>query len=97
MQSILHVLKVNEARAGTSAKTNKPWRMQDAECVLMNDDGTVGQVGVLQVPRDLIDKVQPGMYLGSFALRASLTDRRIEAILTALSPYAANTVTKKAA
>lgn len=86
MQSILRILKVNEARTGT--KDGRTWEMQDAECLLLKDTGEVDQVGVLQLPKDLRGKVTPGDYLGSFALRPNMASRKIEAVLTGLQPYA---------
>lgn len=86
MQSLIQIIKVNDVRSGVSRTTGNKYEMQDAECILLNDDGTPSQVGVLMVPKDLTGKVQPGTYLGSFGLRASMKDRRIEAVLTALNP-----------
>lgn len=86
MQSIIQILKLNEARSGE--KNGRRWEMQDAECLLLNEDGTVNQVGVLMLPKDLMGKVQPGTYMGTFALRADTSregQRRINAILTGLN------------
>lgn len=85
MQSILQIIKVNEKRSG--AKDGRPWEMQDAECILLNDDGSPSSVGVLMLPKVLRGDCKPGVYLGSFALQASLRDRRIEAVLVGLQPY----------
>lgn len=86
MQSIIQIIKVNDTKSGV--KDGRPWEIQDAECILLNDDGTPSQVGVLSLPKDLRGQVKPGTYLGSFALRADLRSRRIEAVLTGLQPYA---------
>jgi hypothetical protein len=86
MQSILRILKINEARSGN--KDGRPWEMQDAECLLLKDTGEVDQVGVLMLPKELRNKVQPGDYLGTFALRPNMASRRIEAQLVGLTPYA---------
>lgn len=88
MQSIIRILKLNEARKGVSQKTGKPYEMQDAECLLLKDTGEVDQVGVLQIPRDLMGKVTEGDFIGSFVLRPNLQTRRIEAQLVGLQPYA---------
>lgn len=91
MHSILQILKVNEARAGS--KEGRPWQMQDAECLLLKETGEVDQVGVLMLPKDLQSapgqppKVQPGVYLGAFVLRPNMASRRIEAQLTGLQTY----------
>lgn len=96
MQSILQILKLNEVREGVSQKNGKPYRMQDAECLILKDTGEVDQVGVLQIPRDLLGTVNPGVYLGSFALRPNMASRRIEAQLTGLQPYNVKTTPVKA-
>ncbi len=96
MQSILQILKLNEVREGVSQKNGKPYRMQDAECLILNETGEVDQVGVLQIPRHLLGTVTPGVYLGSFALRPNMASRRIEAQLTGLQPYTVKTTPVKA-
>lgn len=84
MQAIVQVIKVNEARSGS--KDGRAWEMQDAECILLDEQGNPDQVGVLMVPKDLRNNIKPGQYTGSFSLVASLRDRRIEARLTNLVP-----------
>lgn len=91
MQSIIQILKLNDVREGVSQKNGKPYRMQDAECLILKETGEVDQVGVLQIPRDLLGTVTPGVYLGSFALRPNMASRRIEAQLTGLRPYTVKT------
>lgn len=86
MQSILRILKVNDARSGV--KDGRTWEMQDAECLLLKDTGEVDQVGVLMVPKELRGTVTPGDYLGTFSLRPNMASRRIEAVLVGLTPYA---------
>ena len=94
MQSIIQILKLNDPKTGVSRKTGNPYDMQDAECLLLNDDGSVDQVGVLQVPKTLREKVKPGVFTATFALHANFASRRIEAVLTGLveiPPAAART------
>ena len=88
MQSKIKILKINEVRSGV--KNGKEWSMQDAECILMNDDGSIGNVGVLQLPKSLMGDKLPkhGDYTASFALHAGF-DRKINAVLTALTPLGA--------
>lgn len=93
MQSIINILKVNDSRSGVSAKNGKPYTMQDAECLLMTADGKVDQVGVLQVPRDMIGKLVPGYYTCTFGLQANLASRRIEAVATNFTPFDPKTLT----
>lgn len=86
MQAIIKIFKVNEARTGN--KEGRPWEMQDAECALLNEKFEVDQIGVLQLPKELRGPKAPlpGVYSGSFALRPDLRTRRIEAVLTGLTP-----------
>jgi hypothetical protein len=89
MQTILHILKLNAPRTGVSKTTGRPYDMQDAECVIYNDDGEPIEVGVLMIPDSLRETVSPGFFLGTFALRASHAKnggRAISAVLTGLQP-----------
>lgn len=87
LTSIIQILKVNEKRTGE--KNGRAWAMQDAECALLADTGELEQVGVLQLPKDMMGEAapKPGIYIGAFALRAGMQDRKIGAVLTALQPY----------
>lgn len=91
MQAIVQILKLNEPRSGV--KDGRPWEMQDAECLLLSEEGAVDQVGVLRVPKELRDKVKPGVFTGSFALRTD-RERRIVAVLTGLTPVPPKTAPK---
>jgi hypothetical protein len=84
--ALIQIIKTNDPRNGV--KDGRPWSMQDAECLLLNDDGTPATVGVLQLPKELMgDRApKPGVYTGAFALRSGMRDRRIEAVLTSLQP-----------
>lgn len=84
MQSIIQILKVNEPKSGV--KEGRPWEMQDAECALLDDDGSLHQVGVLSIPKALRGKVDRGIYTGTFALAADMRTRKIGAVLTNLTP-----------
>lgn len=88
MQSILEILLVT-VKEGIAAKTQKPYRIPEAHCVLRNDDGTPGAVGVLLVPKQLEEVAKPGLYTASFALQAGSFGEqqgRIMAVLTGLVP-----------
>jgi hypothetical protein len=88
MQALIQIIKVNDLRSGLSKTTGKPYSMQDAECLLLADDGSPKHVGVLTLPRNMTGESAPGAgtYTGTFALQSSLRDRRIEAVLTGLTP-----------
>lgn len=100
MYSIIQILKLNEPKTGISKKNGNAYDMQDAECLLLNDDGSIDQVGVLQVPKSLREKIAVGTFRASFAMQANFASRRIEAVLTDLvavpvkgsSPAAASSV-----
>lgn len=92
MQSIIQILKLNDPKKGISQKTGKPYDMQDAECLLLTDEGVISQVGVLQIPNSLRDKAAPGTFTATFGLNASYKDRRIEAVLTGLTPLPATAI-----
>lgn len=83
--SYIKVIKVNEVRKGIGAKSGKPYEMQDAECLLLDEHGTPSSVGVLMIPKDLTGKVLPGDYAASFTLGTDM-ERRIVARVVALHP-----------
>ncbi|KGH12948.1 hypothetical protein P608_09920 [Comamonas thiooxydans] len=59
--------------------------MQEAECILLDADGAVSQVGVLDVPKDMIGNIVPGTYTATFSLAAHYQTRKIESRLTNLT------------
>lgn len=69
MQSIIEILLVNE-KSGTSKKTNQPYKILEAHCVLRDESGKPGGVGVLTVPKALEDSARPGIYTAGFSLEA---------------------------
>lgn len=86
MQALIQILNVNEKRSGN--KDGRAWELQEAECVLLDENMAPKTVGVLSLPRHMRgdDAPKPGIYTGSFALQSSLRERRIEAVLTGLVP-----------
>jgi len=78
----VQILLVNDARSGN--KNGRDWKMQDAECILLDERGNPVSVGVLMIPKELMGKITPGIYTASFALRPNLQTRKIEASITAL-------------
>ncbi len=87
MNVFLEILKLNPIREGVGKQSGQPYRMQDAECMILDDKGEVDQVGVLMLSKDQVGVTEKGTYLGSFAMRANTSKdggRRIEAVLTGL-------------
>lgn len=82
--SVVQILKVNDSRSGIG-KNGKAWTMQEAECILLDGDGAVSQVGVLDVPKDMIGLITTGNYTATFSLAAHYQTRKIESRLTALT------------
>lgn len=88
MQTILEILVVT-VKSGNAKKTGQPYSISEAHCILKNDDGTPGAVGVLVVPKGLEAVAVRGSYTASFGLQAaSYGDQqgRIVAVLTGLTP-----------
>lgn len=83
MHAFIQIIKVNDAKSGE--KDGRKWELQDCECILLNDDGSPSQVGVLSLPKALRGQVKPGRYTGSFTLQPDLRTRRIEAVLVGLT------------
>ena len=52
---------------------------------MIDGDGQVASVGVLDVPKDMIGHLTPGNYTATFSLAAHYQTRKIESRLTALT------------
>lgn len=89
MQSTIQIFKLDEVKKGTSAKTGKPYEIHTAQAALIDASGQVDQVGVLDIPVDLRDKVKPGRYTGTFAMKTNFMNGRIESHLIGLTPVPA--------
>jgi len=90
MLSTVRILKINEVKSGTS-KAGRPYSMQDCECILLDEAGNVGVVGVLMLPRELNGKVAPGDYQVVFAPGVDMY-RRLTARVVSLAPVKASQV-----
>jgi hypothetical protein len=92
MQSILQILLVN-VKEGNAKKTGNPYKICEAHCVLRNDDGSAGAVGVLTIPKNLEEVAKPGIFTASFALEAPTygeNQGKVIAALKGLVPVAAD-------
>lgn len=69
MQTILEILIVN-TKEGTAKKTGNAYKISEAHCVLRDETGAAGAVGVLTVPKELEAVAKPGTYTATFALEA---------------------------
>jgi hypothetical protein len=90
--STVQVLKVNEQEGGISKKTGQPWTRDTAECMLLQDDGSIECVGRLSIPKAMVGTVGVGTFRASFALVVpTFGDQKgeITARLTGLVPVQA--------
>lgn len=83
MNALIQIIKVNDPKSGV--KDGRPWEMQDAECILLDDQGQPSQVGVLRIPKELRGKATVGVFTGTFTLRPDLKTRQIMAQLSGLT------------
>lgn len=84
--SLLQILVVNAARDIPSAMGGKPFTVQDAECVMVNEKGHPLKVGVLRISRGLQGLVKPGVFVASFELEPHYKTRILEAQVSSLQP-----------
>lgn len=69
----------------------RKYQVQEAECVMLNDDGSPQGVAVLRLADDMRGEKapKPGLFTAAFTLRANPKDRRLEARLAGLTPFEA--------
>lgn len=91
MQTILQILLIN-TKEGTAKKTGNAYKISEAHCVLRNEDGSAGAVGVLTIPKDLEAMAKPGVFTATFALEAPTygeNQGKVIAALKGLTPVPA--------
>lgn len=83
--SIIQIIKVGEVQDKTFE--GRSYQIQEAECILLNDDGTPESVGVLRLSDKMRGQNAPkvGTYTATFSLQPSPKDRKIGAVLTGLT------------
>ncbi len=88
MHSVLEILLVT-VKEGKAKKTGNDYKIYEAHCVLLKDDGTPGAVGVLNIPKALETVAKPGKFTAAFGLEASTfgdNAGKIIAVLSGLTP-----------
>ena len=83
--SKVQILLVNPVRELT-AKSGTKFSVQDAETVILDDTGAPIVVGPLGLPRELVGKVVPGVYDGTFQWERDYKTGRLVNNLLSLSP-----------
>lgn len=83
--SKVQILLVNPRRE-VPTKSGGVFQVQDAETVILDDLGAPVVVGPLSIPRDLIDKVVPGMYDAVFLWERDYKTGRLVSNLQSLTP-----------
>ncbi|WP_243720148.1 cellulose synthase [Burkholderia pseudomallei] len=75
------------ARSGISKRTNQPWEIHTAQCVLEQEssDGKQILVGTINLPNAMKDSA-PGDYLAEFALQQSM-EGKLEPRIVSLVPF----------
>jgi hypothetical protein len=88
MHSVLEILLIT-VKEGKAKRTGNDYKISEAHCVLLNDDGTPGAVGVLNIPKALDSVARPGKFTAAFGLEASTfgdNAGKIVAVLAGLVP-----------
>ena len=86
MQSIIQIFKLDEVKKGVSKKTGNPYEIHTAQAALIDENGQIDTVGVLDIPPSLRADCKPGIFAGQFAMKTNFQNGRIESVLTGLSP-----------
>ena len=84
MQAVIEILVVGPLL--DREFEGRKYQVQEAECVLRNDDGSPACVGVLRLWEALrgANAPKPGLYTGTFSLKPN-SKRIIEAVLVSLT------------
>ena len=91
VQSIIEILLINTKEGKSKKPPYNDYKISEAHCVLRNDDGTAGAVGVLTIPRELEASAAVGIFTAGFALDARTYGEdagKIVATLRSLIPVA---------
>lgn len=91
---LINIVAVN-VESGIAKKTQNPWTMHKAQCVITGPDGST-KIGELILPKALAD-TPPGKYLAEFQLAVSF-ERVVVPQIIALHAYSVEkTITPKEA
>ena len=85
MKAILQVMHVNEVKRGVSRVSGKPYEIQTAYAMVLNESGEPEAVGELLIPRDQTEQIKPGLFTGTYQFGVD-EKKNIGARLVALTP-----------
>jgi len=96
MPSYIQILKVGEVQ--DKAFEGRAYQVQEAECVLLDENGETDCIGVLRFS-EAFRKNPParGVYVPVFSMVASPKDRKIGSVITGLTPVSMENIKRKAA
>jgi hypothetical protein len=66
--STIQILKVDAPVEKTSPKDQSKYMVHTAQCMLLNDDGSLDVVARLRIPQKMIELVKVGIFRAAFAL-----------------------------
>lgn len=66
--SILQIVSLDPLQKGISARTKKPYEVQTAQCLLLNENGGVEQTGRMRIPDEWRPTVREDVYSVGFTL-----------------------------
>jgi hypothetical protein len=93
LTSIIQIIKVGAVQ--DKKWEGREYQVQEAECLLLDENGEVESVGVLRLSEKFRkDPPVKGTYTAVFSLVASPKDRRIGALVTGLAPVPPNALTR---
>lgn len=90
MSNLIQILKVDEPRSGVSKKSGTPFTTRSCQCILLDETGELGDVGVLRLPKDMVSDEtapKPGVYMCNHKLGVSYDKKEIGLVITSLVPY----------
>ena len=81
----MQILKLGDVREGV--KDGRQWRMQEAQCMLLDESGEVVEVGVYNLRKDEIGKITQGLYAPRYALSTGKADKNKGQVVASISGW----------
>lgn len=84
LPAFIRVLVVQPIKEGTG-KTGKAYKLQEVDCVALDENGEALQVGVLSLPNSLLGTVSEGVYAPVYGMRVDFQTRKIAPSIVGLN------------